>query len=64
MDKAKLKEKLKNDTRTKEEIFQELVTQMKELSKTPMSDGDAAAAARNLINFCSTLSTVAANNKP
>lgn len=55
MDKAKLKEKLKNDTRTKEEIFKELVVQMKGLSKAPMSDNDATKAARNLINFCSAL---------
>ncbi len=55
MDRKKLKERLKNDTRTKEEIFQELVVQMKGLSKNGMSDDEAAEAARNLINFCSAL---------
>lgn len=55
MDRKKLKKRLKNDTRTKEEIFEELVVQMKGLSKTPMSDDEAAEAAKNLINFCSVL---------
>lgn len=52
MSKQELKEWLeKTPRRPKEEIFQELVGDMKKLSETPMSDGEAADAARNLIGF-------------
>ncbi|MDX2094660.1 MAG: hypothetical protein SFW64_01780 [Alphaproteobacteria bacterium] len=55
MSRSELKARLKKDTRTKEEIFQALVAQMKELSKGEMTDGEAAQAASNLIGFCSAI---------
>lgn len=55
MNRKELKAALKNDKRTKEEVFQDLVAQMKQLSKDELTDGEAAQAARVLIAFCSTL---------
>lgn len=55
MNRKERKAALKNDKRTKEEIFQELVGQMKQLSKDEITDGEAAQAARALIGFCSAL---------
>jgi ABC-type cobalamin/Fe3+-siderophores transport system ATPase subunit len=55
MNRKELKAALKSDKRTKEEVFQDLVAQMKQLSREEMSDGEAAQAARVLIAFCSTL---------
>lgn len=46
---------LKSDKRTKEQVFQDLVAQMKQLSSEEMTDGEASQAARALIGFCSVL---------
>jgi hypothetical protein len=55
MNRKELKAMLKSDKRTKEEVFQELVTQMKQMSKEEITDGEAAQAVRYFIGFCSAL---------
>jgi len=46
---------LKNDRRTKEEIFAEMIEQVKEICGKDMSDGEAANAVRNLLGYCETV---------
>ncbi len=55
MDKQQLISRIKNDRRSKEELFDCLVGRMKVLSPESITDGEAAAAARRLIGFFETL---------
>jgi hypothetical protein len=55
MNREELLERIKSDTRTKEQLFECLVQRMKALSPTEITDGEAAQAARRLIGFCQTI---------
>lgn len=55
MNREELLERIKTDTRSKEELFDCLVQRMKALSPIEITEGEAAAAARRLIGFCQTI---------
>ena len=55
MNRDELLARIKNDTRTKEQLFDFLVQRMKTLSPTEITEGEAAQAARRLIGFCQTI---------
>lgn len=52
MTRDELLERIRNDTRTKAELFDFLVQRMKAMSPVEITDGEAAQAAHRLIWFC------------
>lgn len=55
MNREELIARINSDRRSKEELFDCLVGRMKALSPEPITDGEAAAAARRLIGFFETI---------
>ncbi|MDX2094413.1 MAG: hypothetical protein SFW64_00495 [Alphaproteobacteria bacterium] len=55
MTRDELMERIRTDTRTKEQLFDCLIDRMRALSPVEITEGEAAQAARRLIGFCQTI---------